>query len=102
MLSSLRQDTQHVYVIQIMLAPVSYKEMPFAHAVFITKCKGEDCVLHQCKGMGWLVTLHLACRQLRFFLYSGAVTTKPLAMVVFLYYPLSLALWSFLCLMPLA
>ena len=40
------------------------------------------------------------CRQLRFSLYSGAVTTKVLAIVVFLYYHLVLALWSILCLMP--
>ena len=32
----------------------------------------------------------------------GAVTTKVLAVAVFLYYSLSLALWSILCLMPLA
>ena len=41
-------------------------------------------------------------RKLRFSLYSGAVTTKAFTMAVFLYYPLSLALWSILCLMPLA
>ena len=40
------------------------------------------------------------CRQLRFSLYSGAVTTEALAVVVFLYYLLILALWSVLCLMP--
>ena len=40
------------------------------------------------------------CRQLRFSLYSGAVMTKVLAIVVFLYYSSSLALWSILCLMP--
>ena len=39
-------------------------------------------------------------RQLRFSLYSGAVTTKVLTIVVFLYYPLVLTLWSILCLMP--
>ena len=33
--------------------------------------------------------LYLACRQLRFSLYSGAVTTRVLVMVAFLYYPLS-------------
>ena len=46
--------------------------------------------------------IYLMCRQLRFSLYSGTITTKALTMVVFLYYPLSLALWSILCLMPLA
>ena len=46
--------------------------------------------------------LYLVCRQLRFSLCSGAVTTKALTMVVFLYYPLSLALWCILCLMHLA
>ena len=50
----------------------------------------------------WWVILYLTCRQLRFSPYSGAVTTKVLTMVVFLYYPLSLALWSILCLIPLA
>ena len=44
----------------------------------------------------------LACRQLRFSLYSGAVTTKAFPIVVFLYYSVSLVLWSILCLMPLA
>ena len=48
------------------------------------------------------VSLTTSCRQLRFSLYSGAVTTKALTVVVFLYYPLSLALWNILCLMPLA
>ena len=43
-----------------------------------------------------------SCRQLRFSLYSGAVTTKAVATVVFLYYSFSQALWSILCLMPLA
>ena len=37
------------------------------------------------------VFLLLACEQLRFSLYHGAVTTKVLAIVVFLYYSLSLA-----------
>ena len=48
------------------------------------------------------VPLLLACRQLRFSLYSTAVTTKALTIVVFLYYSLSLALWSIyaLCLLP--
>ena len=41
-----------------------------------------------CKSIDWLVILHLACRQLRSSLYSRAVTTKALTMVVFLYYPL--------------
>ena len=49
----------------------------------------------------WLC-LHLACRQLRFSLYSAAVTTKALTLIVFLYYPLPLALLSILCLIPLA
>ena len=46
--------------------------------------------------------LLLTCRQLKFSLCSGAVTTKVLAIVVVLYYPLSLVLWSILCIMPLA
>ena len=65
------------------------------------QCKGAEWVLHQCKGIYWVAILYLACRQLRFSLCSGAVT-KTLTVVVFLYYPLSLALWNILCLMPLA
>ena len=76
----------------------------------IEKCEREQiCLPHEeyiayypCKGIICLIFLHLACRQLRFSLYSEAVTTKALTNVVFLYYPLSLALWSILCLMPLA
>ena len=56
-------------------------------------------MLHLCKGICWVVIIH-CCRQLRFSLYSGAVTTKVLAIVVFLYYLLVLALWSILCFMP--
>ena len=45
--------------------------------VRIPQCKGADLVvLHQCKGVGWLVTLYLACEQLRFSLYSKAVTIR--------------------------
>ena len=59
----------------------------------------------QCKSMKVQdddVLLLLPCRQLRFSLYSGVVTTKVLTIIVLLYYSLSLALWGILCLMPLA
>ena len=42
--------------------------------------KGQSSI---CKGIDWVVVLYLVDRQLRFFLYSGAVTTKALAVVVF-------------------
>ena len=42
-------------------------------------CKGI-----RCKVMRWVPCYH--CRQLRFSLYSAAVTTKALAIVVLLYY----------------
>ena len=49
-----------------------------------------------CKGVRWDdVFSLLACRQLRFSLYSRAVITKVLAIVVFLYYSLSLGLWEY-------
>ena len=52
-----------------------------------------------CRGyIGWVPCY--CCRQLRFSLYSRAVTIKTLSTVVFLYYLLVLALWSILCLMP--
>ena len=56
----------------------------------------------QCKGMYWVFVLCLVYRQLRFSLYSGNSYNKVLTLVVFLYYPSSLALWSILCFMPLA
>ena len=44
--------------------------------------KVQDVLLYQCKGICCVVALYLAVRQLRFSLYSGAVTTKALTMVV--------------------